>query len=91
MYHDVSAEMLTLYIVFLFCTSQQKVLFEALGSDWFLLFLQPHLHPCTLKLGLVLLTYFVCDPSQQSMFRDGVLPGTLIESIEEPSAIMGTS
>ncbi|CAK6951548.1 WD repeat- and FYVE domain-containing protein 4 [Scomber scombrus] len=67
---------------------QQKVLFEALGSDWFLLFLQPHLHPCTLKLGLVLLTYFMCDASQQSMFRDGVLPGTLIESIEEPSAIM---
>ncbi|KAM7408785.1 hypothetical protein PAMA_002489 [Pampus argenteus] len=67
---------------------QQKALFDVLGSDWFLLFLQPHLHPSTLKLGLILLTYFLSDPSQQSIFRDGVLPGTLIDGIEEPSAVM---
>lgn len=67
---------------------QQKALFDALGSDWFLLFLQPYLHSSTLKLGLVLLTYFLSSPSQQSIFRDGVIPGTLIDGIEEPFAVM---
>ncbi|KAE8280593.1 WD repeat- and FYVE domain-containing protein 4 [Larimichthys crocea] len=67
---------------------QQKAFFDALGSDWFLLFLQPHLHPSTLKLGLVLLTHFLSSPSQQTSFREGVLPGTFIDSIEEPSAVM---
>ncbi|XP_023139483.2 WD repeat- and FYVE domain-containing protein 4 isoform X3 [Amphiprion ocellaris] len=66
---------------------QQRV-FDSLGSDWFLLFLQPHLHPSTLKLGLVLLTHFLSSPSQQSSFRDGVLPGTLIEGMEEPFSVM---
>uniref|UniRef100_A0A3Q1F0J1 Alfy-like armadillo-like repeat domain-containing protein n=1 Tax=Acanthochromis polyacanthus TaxID=80966 RepID=A0A3Q1F0J1_9TELE len=61
-----------------------KELFDSLGSDWFLLFLQPHLHPSTLKLGLILLTHFLSGPSQQNSFRDGVLPGTLIEGMEEP-------
>uniref|UniRef100_A0A3B5BGB8 WDFY family member 4 n=1 Tax=Stegastes partitus TaxID=144197 RepID=A0A3B5BGB8_9TELE len=71
-----------------FPTSQQKA-FDSLGSDWFLLFLQPHLHPSTLKLGLVLLMHFLSSPSQQSSFREGVLPGTLIEGMEEPFSIMG--
>uniref|UniRef100_A0A3P8TDE6 Alfy-like armadillo-like repeat domain-containing protein n=1 Tax=Amphiprion percula TaxID=161767 RepID=A0A3P8TDE6_AMPPE len=65
-----------------------KEVFDSLGSDWFLLFLQPHLHPSTLKLGLVLLTHFLSSPSQQSSFRDGVLPGTLIEGMEEPFSVM---
>ncbi|XP_071336839.1 WD repeat- and FYVE domain-containing protein 4 isoform X2 [Trachinotus anak] len=67
---------------------QQKTVFDSLGSDWFLLFLQPNLHPSTLKLGLVLLTHFLASPDQQSSFRDGVLPGTLIEGMEEPVAVM---
>ncbi|XP_068423686.1 WD repeat- and FYVE domain-containing protein 4 isoform X1 [Clinocottus analis] len=66
----------------------QKALFDALGSDWVLLFLQPHLHPSTLKLGLVLLTHFLSSPSQQSSFREGVLPATLIEGMEEPLAVL---
>lgn len=76
--------------MFSFLTSQQKAISSALGSDWFLLFLQPHLHPSTLKLGLVLLTHFLSRPSQQSSFRDGVLPATFIDSMEEPFAVMGT-
>ncbi|XP_044228580.1 WD repeat- and FYVE domain-containing protein 4 isoform X3 [Thunnus albacares] len=72
----------------LLINDQPKALCDALGSDWFLLFLQPHLHPSTLKLGLVLLTHFLSSPSQQSIFRDGVLPGTLVEGFEEPSAVM---
>ncbi|XP_024660429.2 WD repeat- and FYVE domain-containing protein 4 isoform X1 [Maylandia zebra] len=67
---------------------QQKVVFDALGSDWFLFFLQPHLHPSTFKLGLILLTHFLSSPSQQRSFREGVLPGTLIEGMEEPFAVM---
>ncbi|XP_030603864.1 WD repeat- and FYVE domain-containing protein 4 isoform X2 [Archocentrus centrarchus] len=67
---------------------QQKVVFDALGSDWFLFFLQPHLHPSTFKLGLVLLTHFLSSPSQQSSFREGVVPGTLIGGMEEPFAVM---
>lgn len=76
--------------MFLSPTSRQKALFDALGSDWFLLFLQPHLHPSTLKLGLVLLTHFLSSPSQQSSFREGVLPATLIEGMEEPLVVLGT-
>ncbi|MEQ2211349.1 hypothetical protein XENOCAPTIV_026566, partial [Xenoophorus captivus] len=48
-----------------------------------------NLHPSTLKLGLVLLTQFLSDPGQQRAFREGVIPGTLIEGIEEPFVIMG--
>uniref|UniRef100_A0A3Q3BBW3 Alfy-like armadillo-like repeat domain-containing protein n=1 Tax=Kryptolebias marmoratus TaxID=37003 RepID=A0A3Q3BBW3_KRYMA len=66
----------------------QKAVFESLGSDWFLLFLQAHLHCSTLKLGLVLLTQFLLRPKQQSSFREGVIPGTLVKSIEEPFAVI---
>lgn len=90
MCHNVTAERLTESVMILFPTSRQKALFDALGSDWFLLFLQPHLHPSTLKLGLVLLTHFLSSPSQQSSFREGILPATLIEGMEEPFAVMGT-
>ncbi len=76
--------------MFSFRTSVQKALLDALGSDWFLLFIQPHLHPSTLKLGLILLTHFLESPSQQSSFREGVLPATFIDGMEEPFAIMGT-
>ncbi|XP_047459291.1 WD repeat- and FYVE domain-containing protein 4 isoform X2 [Mugil cephalus] len=72
----------------LLTTDQRNTVLDSLGSDWFLLFLQPHLHPSTLKLGLILLTHFLLSPSQQSSFRDGVLPGSLIESMEEPFAVM---
>ncbi|XP_034537065.1 WD repeat- and FYVE domain-containing protein 4 isoform X2 [Notolabrus celidotus] len=66
----------------------QEVLFDTLGSDWFLLFLQPHLHSSTLKLGLILLTHFLWSRSQQSSFREGILPATLIDGMEEPLTVM---
>lgn len=71
-------------------TRQQKPLFDSLGNDWFLLFLQPHLHPSTLKVGLVLLTHFLFSPGCQRQFREGVLSGTLMEAMEEPFAVIGT-
>ncbi|XP_028278514.1 WD repeat- and FYVE domain-containing protein 4 isoform X2 [Parambassis ranga] len=67
---------------------QQMAACDSLGSDWFLLFLQPHLHPSTLKLGLILLTHFLSSPRQQDSFREGVIPGTLVEGMEEPFAVM---
>ncbi|XP_054655209.1 WD repeat- and FYVE domain-containing protein 4 isoform X2 [Dunckerocampus dactyliophorus] len=67
---------------------QQNPVFDVLGSDWFLLFLKPHLHSSTLKLGLVLLTHFLSSPTQQCRFRETVLPGSLIDGMEEPFAIM---
>ncbi|KAG7513031.1 WD repeat-and FYVE domain-containing protein 4 [Solea senegalensis] len=67
---------------------QQKSAFDALGSDWFLLFLQPHLHPSTVKLGLLLLTHFLSNPLQQSRFREVTLPGTLIDGMEEAVAVI---
>lgn len=77
-------------VMVFFSTSQQKALLEMLGCDWFLMFLQPHLHRSTLKLGLILLTHFLSSSSHQSSFREGVLPGTLIEGIEEPFVCIGT-
>ncbi|XP_056147480.1 WD repeat- and FYVE domain-containing protein 4 [Lampris incognitus] len=69
-------------------TEQQKAFFDTLGSDWFLLFLQPHLHPSTIRLGLVLLTHLLSNHNQQSNFREGVLPGTLVEDMEELFTVM---
>uniref|UniRef100_A0A3B3B7H2 DUF4704 domain-containing protein n=1 Tax=Oryzias melastigma TaxID=30732 RepID=A0A3B3B7H2_ORYME len=60
---------------------QQKTVFESLGSDWFLLFLQAHLHPSTLKLALVLLTRFLSCPDRRSSFREGVFLGTLADNL----------
>ncbi|XP_028982965.1 WD repeat- and FYVE domain-containing protein 4 isoform X2 [Betta splendens] len=67
---------------------QQKSLFDSMGNDWFLLFLQPHLHPSTLKLGLVMLTHFLVSPACQRRFREAAMPGTLIEAMEEPFAVI---
>uniref|UniRef100_A0A3P9LMU3 DUF4704 domain-containing protein n=1 Tax=Oryzias latipes TaxID=8090 RepID=A0A3P9LMU3_ORYLA len=62
-------------------SSQQKTVFESLGSDWFLLFLQGYLHPSTLKLALVLLTRFLSCPDRRSSFREGVFLGTLADDL----------
>jgi len=70
-------------------TRQQEALFQTLGPDWFLLFLRPHLHASTVQLGLVLLTHLLAQPCQLDGFREGVLAGTLIESMEEPFALIG--
>ncbi|XP_015799744.3 WD repeat- and FYVE domain-containing protein 4 isoform X2 [Nothobranchius furzeri] len=67
---------------------QQKAVFESLGSDWVLLFLQAHLHRSTLKLGLVLLTQFLLNPDQQRSFKEGVVLGTLTDVAQEPHAVM---
>lgn len=77
-------------LMFLSFTSQQEAILSVLGSDWFLLFLQPHLHPSTVKLALIFLTHFLSSPSQKSSFREGVIPATFIECMEDPLAVIGT-
>lgn len=76
-------------ILFSSFTRRQVAVVSVLGSDWFLLFLQPHLHLSTVKLALTLLTHFLSSPSQQSNFREGVIPATLIEGTEDPLAVIG--
>lgn len=62
-----------------------QVLFETLGSGWFLLFLQSHLHPSTIKLGLILLNHLLLSPSLLNIFREKVSPCSFME---EPSTAM---
>ncbi|XP_016084845.1 WD repeat- and FYVE domain-containing protein 4-like [Sinocyclocheilus grahami] len=65
----------------------QEEIFFALGSDWFLLFLQGHIHTSTVLLVLTLLTHFLSYPSILAKFREGVSPGTLVETMEMPTNI----
>uniref|UniRef100_A0A671PYY1 WD repeat- and FYVE domain-containing protein 4-like n=1 Tax=Sinocyclocheilus anshuiensis TaxID=1608454 RepID=A0A671PYY1_9TELE len=67
--------------------SNQEEVFFALGSDWFLLFLQGHIHTSTVLLVLTLLTHFLSYPSILAKFREGVSPGTLVETMEMPTNI----
>ncbi|KAG7462495.1 hypothetical protein MATL_G00185510 [Megalops atlanticus] len=68
---------------------QQEEIFFALGPDWFLLFIQSHLHSSTVTLGFRLLTEFLSHPTVVTKFRDGISPGTLVEKMaEEPLAVM---
>uniref|UniRef100_A0A673JM56 WD repeat- and FYVE domain-containing protein 4-like n=1 Tax=Sinocyclocheilus rhinocerous TaxID=307959 RepID=A0A673JM56_9TELE len=63
-------------------TQSLEEVFFALGSDWFLLFLQGHIHTSTVLLVLTLLTHFLSYPSILAKFREGVSPGTLVETME---------
>uniref|UniRef100_A0A8C1GW56 WDFY family member 4 n=1 Tax=Cyprinus carpio TaxID=7962 RepID=A0A8C1GW56_CYPCA len=65
----------------------QEEVFFALGSDWFLIFLQGHIHTSTVLLVLTLLTHFLSYPSILAKFREGVSPGTLVETMEMPTNI----
>ncbi|XP_051772048.1 WD repeat- and FYVE domain-containing protein 4 isoform X3 [Ctenopharyngodon idella] len=65
----------------------QEEVFFALGSDWFLLFLQGHIHTSTVLLVLTLLTHFLSYPNILTKFREGVSPGTLVETMEMPTSI----
>ncbi|XP_077585653.1 WD repeat- and FYVE domain-containing protein 4 isoform X2 [Stigmatopora nigra] len=67
---------------------KQNVIYEALGSDWVLFFLKPHLHSSTVKLALTLLTNFLSCSTQQSNFKEAVFPGSLISNMKEPFAAM---
>ncbi|XP_051946182.1 WD repeat- and FYVE domain-containing protein 4-like isoform X2 [Xyrauchen texanus] len=70
----------------LFSNKQEEVFF-ALGSDWFLLFLQGHIHTSTVLLVLTLLTHFLSNQNILASFKEGVSPGTLVETMDMPTSI----
>ncbi|XP_056616257.1 WD repeat- and FYVE domain-containing protein 4 isoform X2 [Triplophysa dalaica] len=65
----------------------QEDVFFALGSDWFLLFLQGHIHTSTVLLVLTLLTHFLSHPNILATFKEAVSPGTLVGTMEMPTSI----
>ncbi|KAA0718059.1 WD repeat- and FYVE domain-containing protein 4 [Triplophysa tibetana] len=65
----------------------QEDVFFALGSDWFLLFLQGHIHTSTVLLVLTLLTHFLSNPNILATFKEAVSPGTLVGTMEMPTSI----
>ncbi|XP_064419150.1 WD repeat- and FYVE domain-containing protein 4 [Latimeria chalumnae] len=65
---------------FQLCSKSQEDMFLALGSDWFLLFLQGHLHQSTVVLATRLLLNFLCNPPLFAKFRDGMTAGTWKEN-----------
>ncbi|KAI1894299.1 hypothetical protein AGOR_G00114390 [Albula goreensis] len=68
----------------------KEEIFFALGPDWFLLFIQSHLHSSTVMLAVKLLTKFLSHPAILTKFREGIPPGTLVENMaEESSATIG--
>ncbi|XP_039629915.1 WD repeat- and FYVE domain-containing protein 4 isoform X2 [Polypterus senegalus] len=56
-------------------------MFMALGSDWFLLFLQSHLHSTTILLAIQLLLCFLNNPNIKNKFQEGMAAGTWLENI----------
>ncbi|XP_051506796.1 WD repeat- and FYVE domain-containing protein 4-like isoform X2 [Myxocyprinus asiaticus] len=70
----------------LFSKKQEEVFF-ALGSDWFLLFLQGHIHTSTVLLVLTLLTHFLSNQNILANFKEGVSPGTLVETMDMPTSV----
>ncbi|KAK1164501.1 hypothetical protein AOXY_G14832 [Acipenser oxyrinchus oxyrinchus] len=69
-------------------SKDQEEMFMALGSDWFLLFIQGHLHSTTVLLGAKLLIHFLYNPVIMEKFRDGIPTSSWLSSIAEDCAIL---
>ncbi|KAG8519674.1 WD repeat- and FYVE domain-containing protein 4 [Galemys pyrenaicus] len=68
----------------------KEEMFLNLGPDWFLLFVQGHLHPSTTVLGLKLLLHFLSNPSLRGRFKEGLSAGSWVErSCEGVDIVMG--
>ncbi|XP_059755962.1 WD repeat- and FYVE domain-containing protein 4 isoform X2 [Balaenoptera ricei] len=66
----------------------KEEMFLNLGPDWFLLFVQGHVHPSTVVLGLKLLLHFLSNPSLRGRFKDGLSAGSWVECSSEGVDIM---
>ncbi|XP_024594813.1 WD repeat- and FYVE domain-containing protein 4 isoform X3 [Neophocaena asiaeorientalis asiaeorientalis] len=66
----------------------KEEMFLSLGPDWFLLFVQGHVHPSTVVLGLKLLLHFLSNPSLRGRFKDGLSVGSWVERSSEGVDIM---
>ncbi|KAL7877774.1 hypothetical protein SRHO_G00044170 [Serrasalmus rhombeus] len=69
--------------------NNQEDVFLTLGSDWFLLFLQGHVHSSTVLLALRLLIHFLSNRSILTRFREGVSIGTLSEGMDMVLGVIG--
>ncbi|XP_028916530.1 WD repeat- and FYVE domain-containing protein 4 isoform X1 [Ornithorhynchus anatinus] len=56
----------------------QEETFLTLGPDWFLLFIQSHLNPTTIVLGMKLLLCFLYNPALRARFKDGMSAGSWV-------------
>ncbi|GCB70942.1 hypothetical protein scyTo_0001414 [Scyliorhinus torazame] len=61
-------------------SKDQEKMFTSLGPDWFLLFVQPHLHPTTVILGTRLVLQFLYNPVLLTKFRDGMVGNVWLEN-----------
>lgn len=68
-------------------SDNQEEVFFALGSDWFLLFLQGHIHTSTVLLVFTLLIHLLLNPNILATFKEAVSPGTLVGTMEMPTSI----
>ncbi|XP_063226772.1 WD repeat and FYVE domain-containing protein 3 isoform X2 [Bacillus rossius redtenbacheri] len=57
------------------CTAFCEEVTQVLGLDWVLLFLQGHVHPCSVVWGLRVLVVLCSCPSLLQRFREGGPPG----------------
>ncbi|XP_062852239.1 WD repeat- and FYVE domain-containing protein 4 [Trichomycterus rosablanca] len=62
--------------------NNQEEMFFTLGADWFLLFLQGHIHSSSVLLVLRLFIHFLSNQSILATFKQGVRSGTLVENME---------
>ncbi|XP_078386858.1 WD repeat- and FYVE domain-containing protein 4 [Cetorhinus maximus] len=61
-------------------SKDQEKMFTSLGPDWFLLFMQAHLHPTTVILSTRLVLHFLYNPALLTKFRDGMAGNVWLES-----------
>ncbi|KAF6112259.1 WDFY family member 4 [Phyllostomus discolor] len=69
-------------------SEMKEEVFLSLGPDWFLLFLQGHLHSSTTVLGLKLLLHFLSSPNLLTRFKDGLYAGSWVECSSKGVHIM---
>lgn len=58
----------------------QEVVFQALGPDWFLMFMQGHVHPSTVLLAIKLLLHVLHNRTLLHKFKEGVMAGLWLEN-----------
>ncbi|XP_048472141.1 WD repeat- and FYVE domain-containing protein 4 [Rhincodon typus] len=61
-------------------SKDQEKMFTSLGPDWFLLFMQAHLHPTTVILSTKLLLHFLYNPVLLVKFKDGMPANVWLEN-----------
>ncbi|XP_017319576.1 WD repeat- and FYVE domain-containing protein 4 isoform X1 [Ictalurus punctatus] len=67
--------------------NEQEDMFSILGSDWFFLFLQGHIHSSTMLLVLKMLVHFLSHQNIRAKFKEAVSSGTLVENLHVPLGI----